>query len=138
MEQESHLVPPKFVTFPIVYDPNFGDDASLDVTADPLWKKAAVTIVNDPEDKREKRLNELCNELKLRNIKLCPGDDNQLLAMLRAGQGQISRAIHVVEVFLQYQQYEKKGMYLKQNFTKKSVRLSFCSITSCFSLSSQC
>ena len=116
MEQESlqHLVPSKFVTFPIVYDPNFGDDASLDVTADPLWKKAAVTIVNDPEDKREKRLNELCNELKLRNIKLCPGDDNQLLAMLRAGQGQISRAIHVVEVFLQYQQYEKKGMYSRE------------------------
>lgn len=103
------LIAPKFVTFPIVYDPNFGDTETDQVLSDPLWKKAAVAIVNDPEDQREKKLDELCNELRRRHIKLCPGDDNQKLAMLRAGQGHVPRAIHVAEVFLQYQQYGKKG-----------------------------
>ena len=71
-------------------------------------KEAAISVVNDPEDTRQKRLEELRDELKRRSIKLCPGDDNQLLSMLRAGQGHVIRALHVVDVFLQYQQYEKR------------------------------
>ena len=104
------LTTPKFVTFPVAHDPNFGDTDTHDVDSDPLWKEAAVSVVNDPEDTRQKRLEELRDELKRRSIKLCPGDKNQLLAMLRAGQGQVARALHVIEVFLQYQQYEKNGM----------------------------
>ena len=113
MEQQASLPPlttPKFVTFPVAHDPNFGDTDTHDVDSDPLWKEAAVSVVNDPEDTRQKRLEELRDELKRRSIKLCPGDKNQLLAMLRAGQGQVARALHVIEVFLQYQQYEKNGM----------------------------
>ena len=111
MEQGSllPLTTPNFVTFPVVHDPKFGDTDTHDVDSDPLWKEAAVSIVNDPEDTRQKRLEELRDELKRRSIKLFPGDDNQLLSMLRAGQGQVARATHVVDVFLQYQQYEKKG-----------------------------
>ena len=105
------LVTPKFVTFPVVHDPKFGDTDTHEVITDSLWKKAATSVVNDPEDQREKKLNELSDELKKRGIKLCPGDENQMLAMLRAGQGQVYRAIHVVEVFLQYQQYEKNGIH---------------------------
>ena len=49
--------------------------------------------------------------------------------MLRAGQGQVPRAIHVVEVFLQYQQYGKKGVLqiinvlLKENAEEKQFQL---------------
>ena len=108
------LVTPNFVTFPVVHDPNFGDTDVLDVDSNPLWKEAAISVVGDPEDTRQKRLEELRNKLKGRGIKLCPGDDNQLLSFLRAGQGKVARALHVVDVFLCYQQYEKNGMYVEE------------------------
>ena len=105
------LVTPNFVTFPVIHDPNFGDTTdTLEVDSNPLWKEAAISVVGDPEDTRQKRLEELRDELKGRGIKLCPGDDNQLLSFLRAGQGKVVRAVHVVDVFLSYQQYEKNGM----------------------------
>jgi ABC-type transport system substrate-binding protein len=49
-----------------------------------------------------------------KRIKLYPGDDNQLIAMLRAGQGDVQRAVQVIEVFLQYQQYDKMGKHVIQ------------------------
>ena len=104
------LKPPNFVTFPVAYDPNFGDTDSYDVETHTSWIQAAAQVVFDPAETRQKRLEELRKALKARSVRLQPGDDNQLLAMLRAGQGQVARALHVIEVFLQYQAYEKKGM----------------------------
>ena len=103
------LKSPDFLLFPVEKDPNFGDTDTQAVNFDPQWRKAAVSIVNDPEETRQSRLDELREELKNRHILLYPGDDNQLLAFLRAGQGHVARALHVVDIFLQYQQYEKKG-----------------------------
>ena len=108
------LVTPNFVTFPVVNDPNFGDTNILEVDSNPIWKEAAISVVGDPEDTRQKRLGELRDELKGHGIKLCPGDDNQLLSFLRAGQGNVARALHVVNVFLCYQQYEKNGMSIEE------------------------
>lgn len=106
------LKEPKFVTFPVTYDPNFGSyGEAKEVSEDPKWVEAAASIVYDPQDSRERRLSELRNELKNNNICLQPGDDNQLLGMLRAGQGHVGRAMQVIEVFLKYQQYDKLGKY---------------------------
>lgn len=103
------LKTPQFVSFPVAHDPNFGDTDDEEVRTNPLWSQAARDVVYDPEESRQQRLKELREELKNKQIRLVPGDDNQLLAFLRAGQGHVSRALHVVEVFLQYQQYDKRG-----------------------------
>lgn len=107
------LKSPQFVTFPVLsHDPNFGSLQQLEGDVEEnasLWKLAAENVVNDPEETRSTRLTALKEELKCRQIQLYPGDDNQLLSFLRAGQGHVSRAMHVVDVFLQYQRYEKKG-----------------------------
>lgn len=105
------LKSPQFVTFPVLsHDPNFGSEQLEDVEENAsLWKLAAENVVNDPEETRLSRLTELREELKCRQIQLYPGDDNQLISFLRAGQGHVSRALHVIDVFLQYQKYEKKG-----------------------------
>ena len=52
-----------------------------------------------------------------RKIILKPGDENQLIGFLRAGQGNVTRALKVVDVFLQYQQYNKNGNYCYILFT---------------------
>ena len=104
------LQAPKFVTFLRAHDPKYGDTDTSEVDSDEKWLEAAVNIVNDPKESRQKRLDELKKELKERGITLHPGDDNQLTAFLRAGQGHVSRALNVIQVFLQYQQFDQKGM----------------------------
>ncbi len=42
-------------------------------------------------------------------LQLQPGDDRQLLAMLRAGESDLDKAVTVAESFLKYQQYCKGG-----------------------------
>ena len=79
------------------------------VNDDPHWIEAASLVVFDAKDTRDTRLAELKNELRNRKIILKPGDDNQLIGFLRAGQSNVTRALKVVEVFLQYQQYCKNG-----------------------------
>ena len=103
------LKPPQFVTFLPTLDPKFGDIDTSEVDSDEKWLEAAVKTVNDPAESRQERLEKLKKELKERGITLHPGDDNQLTAMLRAGQGHVSRALNVIQVFLQYQQFDKKG-----------------------------
>ena len=58
---------------------------------------------------RRDRLDQFKSELAKEKVILCPGDDNQLISFLRAGQGEVSKAMQVVEVFLQYQNYDKGG-----------------------------
>lgn len=110
MDQLPPLQAPKFVTFLPAHDPKYGDTDTSEVDSDEKWLEAAVNIVNDPKESRQKRLDELKKELKERGITLHPGDDNQLTAFLRAGQGHVSRALNVIQVFLQYQQFDQKGM----------------------------
>jgi hypothetical protein len=53
----NQLKPIKFVMFPNVeYDPDFGSTDDKSVDEDHLWKKAAASIVHDPEDTRAERL----------------------------------------------------------------------------------
>ena len=75
------LKPPNFVTFPVAYDPNFGDTDSYDVETHTSWIQAATQVVFDPAETRQKRLEELRKALKARSVRLQPGDDNQLLAV---------------------------------------------------------
>ena len=105
------LKTPEFVTFLPTLDPKFGDTDTSEVDSDEKWLEAAVKVVNDPAESRQNRLEELKKELKVRGITLHPGDDNQLTAMLRAGQGHVSRALNVIQIFLQYQQFDKKGKH---------------------------
>ena len=67
------LKTPKFVTFPVIHDPNFGDTSTADVASDPRWLEAAASVVFDPENTRQERLKELKDELANRSIKLYPG-----------------------------------------------------------------
>ena len=101
---------PTFITFPsVTYDPNFGDTDTKLVNEDPHWIESAASVVFDPKDTRQSRLEELRQELRHQNITLKPGDDNQLVGFLRAGQGNVARALKVVEVFLRYQLYNQNG-----------------------------
>ena len=105
------LKTPEFVTFPPTLDPKFGETDTSEVDSDDKWLEAAVKVVNDPAESRQNRLEELKKELKVRGIVLHPGDQNQLTAFLRAGQGHVSRALNVISIFLQYQQFDKKGKH---------------------------
>ena len=83
------------------------------VNDDPHWIEAASLVVFDAKDTRDSRLAEFKSELRNRKITLKPGDDNQLIGFLRAGQSNVTRALKVVEVFLLYQQYNKNGKFHK-------------------------
>ena len=106
---------------PIDHDPDFGSILG-DVTSD-KWIKVGIANVHDEPESREKKMSDFKEKLKERKIVLRPGDDHQLLGILRSADCEVDRAVDIVEAFLEYQIYAGDGIPYKSLYRAFSINI---------------
>ena len=92
---------------PIEYDPDFGGGSEEDLN--PAWQEAARINVNDDQKLRAGRLLRLKEMLKEKQIDIRPGDDRQLLGIMRAGKCDLDKAVEIAETVIEFQSFFKDG-----------------------------
>ena len=102
--------------FPIEIDTAYGvRTAEASAALNPAWQEAAAKNVNDDSAQRPARLKELRARLAEEEMELRPGDDAQLLGVLRAANCDVKEAVEVARAFLSYQQYCGNGNIIQIN-----------------------
>ncbi|TRY67243.1 hypothetical protein TCAL_11788 [Tigriopus californicus] len=84
----------------IEHDPNFGSMNEEELSAN--WKQAAKSNVNDVVKERQAKIKVFRDLLAQHHIQLRPGDDHQLLGILRSANCDVKKALDVAKEFLEY------------------------------------
>jgi hypothetical protein len=103
------MTPSVAMEISIEYDPNFGEGSEDDLVT-PAWQKLALDNTNDDPGLRGRRMHRLKELLDEDRVVLCPGDERQLLGLLRAAKCNPEKAVESAKAFLDFQSYLVDGM----------------------------
>ncbi len=78
------------------------------------WRKAAEENVKESDNGNEEQIVALKSRLLTSGLELRPGDDHQLLEVLRAANHDLDHAVEIAQHFVDYQDYCSK-VFLRQN-----------------------
>jgi hypothetical protein len=86
------------------HDPNFGSRIGGESELDAKWLKMARELADDEPELQKERIDQLRKLLGEKEMIILPGEDWQMLMLLRAANSIPDEAAKVAKVFLEYRQ----------------------------------